>query len=77
VGIGTVIRLHFDGALTLTHDSSDLVLPGAANITTVAGDEAEFVEYASADWRCTSYTRASGKAVVVDVDIGIVIALGG
>ena len=64
VGIGTVIKLHFDGALTLTHDSSDLVLPGAANITTAAGDEAEFVEYASADWRCTFYTKATGKAVI-------------
>jgi hypothetical protein len=77
VGIGTVIRLHFDGALTLTHDSSDLVLPGGANITTAANDEAEFVEYASADWRCTSYTKANGKAVVQDVDIGLLLALGG
>jgi len=64
VGIGTVIKLHFDGALILTHNASDLVLPGGANITTAAGDEAEFVEYASADWRCTSYTKASGAAVV-------------
>lgn len=63
VGVGTVIKLHFDGALTLTHHSADLVLPGAANITTAAGDEAEFVEYAAGDWRCTSYQRASGKAI--------------
>ena len=63
VGIGTVIKLHFDGALTLTHHATDLILPGAANITTAAGDEAEFVEYASADWRCTSYTKVTGAAV--------------
>lgn len=59
------VKLHFDGALTLTHHATDLVLPGGANITTAAGDEAEFVEYASGDWRCTVYTRATGEAVVV------------
>jgi hypothetical protein len=56
--------LHFDGALILTHHATDLVLPGAANITTAAGDEAEFVEYATGDYRCTSYTKADGTAVV-------------
>lgn len=62
--VGTVIKLHFDGILTLTHNATDLILPGGANITTAAGDEAEFVEYAAGDWRCTSYTKASGEAVV-------------
>ena len=62
-GIGTRVVLHFDGALQLTH-SSDLVLPGGANITTAAGDIAELYEYASADWRVTSYSKASGAAVV-------------
>ena len=51
LGVGTVVKLHFDGALLLTHNATDLVLPGSANITTVAGDEFEFIEYASADWR--------------------------
>jgi hypothetical protein len=63
MGVGTQITLHFDGALTLTHHATDLILPGAANITTAAGDEAQFIEYASGDWRCTSYTRASGQGV--------------
>ena len=62
-GIGTRLVLDFDGALELTH-SSDLVLPSGANITTAAGDIAEFYEYASGDWRCVSYTKASGAAVV-------------
>jgi hypothetical protein len=61
-GVGTVIKLHFDGALTLTHHATDLILPGGANITTAAGDEAELAEYASGDWRCTSYSRASPDA---------------
>lgn len=56
-GVGTVIKLHFDGTLTLTHHATNLVLPGGANIVTTAGDEAEFVEYAAGAWRCTNYTR--------------------
>ncbi len=62
-GVGTLIKLHFDGALTLTHDATDLILPGGANITTAAGDEAEFIEYATGDYRCTNYSKASGEAV--------------
>jgi len=63
-GIGSHITLHFDGALTFTHHSTNLILPGAASITTAAGDIAVMYEYASADWRCVSYTKASGAAVV-------------
>jgi len=62
--VGTVIKLHFDGALILTHNATDLILPSGANITTAVGDEAEFVEYASGDFRCTVYTKADGTAVV-------------
>jgi len=62
-GPGTQIKLHFVAACTLTHNS-DLILPGGANIVTAAGDEAEFIEHAAGDYRCTSYTRATGKAVV-------------
>lgn len=64
VGVGTVIKLHFDGSLILTHHGTDLVLPGGANITTAAGHEAEFVEYATGVWRCTCYTKADGTAIV-------------
>jgi hypothetical protein len=64
LAVGTVVKLHFDGALTFTHHATNLILPGGANITTAAGDEAELVEYASADWRCTSYTKADGTPVV-------------
>lgn len=64
VGIGAVIKLHFDAVLTLTHHATDLILPGEANITTAAGDEAEFVEYATGDWRCTNYQRGSNAPVV-------------
>jgi hypothetical protein len=53
---GTVVKLHFNGVSVITH-SADIVLPGAANITSVAGDEAEFICYAAGDWRCTKYQR--------------------
>lgn len=64
LGIGTVVTLHFDGALTLTHNATDLVLPGGANITTAAGDEFTFVEYAAGDWRCIGYALASGESII-------------
>lgn len=63
-GAGTVIKLHFDGALTLTHHATNLILPSGANITTAAGDEAEFVEYGSGTYRCTNYMKASGEPVI-------------
>lgn len=59
IAIGTYVMLHFDGALTLTHNATDLILPGAANITTAAGDIATFYEYATGDWRCVSYQVAA------------------
>tara|TARA_R110002020_G_scaffold26193_7_gene84576 strand:+ start:25 stop:918 length:894 start_codon:yes stop_codon:yes gene_type:complete len=60
---GTVVALHFDAALTFTHHSTNLALPGAANITTAANDEAILLEYDTGKWRCLSYTKASGAPV--------------
>jgi len=53
--VGSIVRYHFDAALTLTHHATNLVLPGGVNITTLAGDEATFIEYATGDWRLLSY----------------------
>lgn len=50
----------FDGALTLTHNSTSLILPGGANITTAAGDVAIFRSEGSGNWRCEFYQPASG-----------------
>ena len=63
-GAGTLIKLHFDAILILTHHATDLILPGGANITTAAGDEAEFIEYDTGDYRCTNYSKADGTSVV-------------
>lgn len=76
-GLGTVSAgmrfiLQFDDALTLTH-SANLVLPGAANITTAAGDHAVFESLGGGAWRCISFMRAAGPvnaaAAGVNTDI--------
>ena len=74
-GIGSHITLHFDGILTFTHHSTDLILPGAANITTAVGDIATLYEYASGDWRCVSYIKATGTSVI-DVGAGAFLGEG-
>ena len=75
-GIGSIVTLHFDGVLTFTHHSTDLVLPGATNITTAAGDIAVMYEYASGDWRCVNYTKASGESIISTIG-GTGVALQG
>jgi hypothetical protein len=65
---GRRVSLRFAGALTLTH-SANLILPGAVNITTAAGDVADFINDAVQDatgsnWRCVNYRRANGTSVV-------------
>ena len=58
----------FDGVLTMTHGGS-LVLPGAANITTAAGDVAEWISTAANTVRCVNYTKADGTAVVLGFNL--------
>lgn len=55
--------LIFDGALTLTHNSTTLILPGGANITTAAGDRALFVQDSSDNIICLAFVKASGLPV--------------
>lgn len=52
--------VRFTGALTLTHGAS-LVLPGAVNITTAAGDFALFEGYAAGVVRCAAYITAASS----------------
>jgi hypothetical protein len=56
--------LEFAGALTITHGAGTIDLPGGANITTAAGDVAEFVSTAANVVTCVNYTKADGTAVV-------------
>lgn len=68
-GLGTIAAgiertVRFTGALTLTHNATSLILPGAANITTAANDRAVFRSLGSGNWLCVDYIKASGTAVV-------------
>lgn len=56
--------LRFTGALTLTHNSTTLNLPGAANITTAAGDTAIAVpNQALNGWNVVQFQFAAGGVV--------------
>lgn len=83
-GLGTIAAgvertVRFTGALTLTHNGTSLILPGAANITTAANDRAIFRSLGSGNWLCVTYVKASGAAVLVEssgVLTGGVISIG-
>ncbi len=57
---GMVKFIQFSGALTLTHNGTSLIVPGALNIATAAGDTAIVRHEGSGNWRVLSYTRANG-----------------
>lgn len=60
----------FTGIVTLTHNGTSLILPGAANITTAAGDRFVAMSLGSGNWLVHSYTKANGEAVVGGVGGG-------
>jgi hypothetical protein len=66
--------VRFTGALTLTHNAASLILPGAANITTVAGDTAVLKYEGSGNWRCQKYSRISGAPLTLGVEGSIASA---
>jgi hypothetical protein len=79
IGIGTAIKLHFDGIVTITN-SSNIENIGAVDVTTASGDEMEFVEFASGQWRMTTYSghiAASFRGALVDKDADQTITTSG
>ena len=52
---GTTRKLRFAAALTLTHNATSLILPGAANIVTAAGDTAEAISLGAGNWVVVDY----------------------
>jgi hypothetical protein len=70
VSAGIRKYIKFDGALTLTHNGTSLILPGAANITTAAGDVALMESLGSGNWRCLFYSKASGQPVTSPLSDG-------
>jgi hypothetical protein len=63
VAAGTRRFLAFAAALTLTHNATSLILPGAANITTAAGDTAVARSLGSGNWVIESFARAAGLPI--------------
>lgn len=61
---GRAAKLVFDGALTLTHNATTLILPTGANITTAAGDTCLVVSEGGDNVRVTDYMRKDGTALV-------------
>lgn len=59
VKAGTVKFVTYSGARTLTHNATSFILPGAANITTAAGDTAIWKSLGSGNWRCLLFQRAT------------------
>lgn len=55
--------VRFTGALTMTHHATSLILQGAVNRTTAAGDVGIYVSDASGNWREISYQDVSGHKV--------------
>lgn len=59
-GLWKVVK--FEGALTLTHNATSLILPGGTSILTADGDIGIFISEGSGNWRCVSYTSAGRDA---------------
>lgn len=62
---GQVKIVYFSGALTLTYNATSLITPTAANIVTVAGDQAILVSLGGSNWRVVDYSRADGTPIGV------------
>ncbi|RWB05481.1 MAG: hypothetical protein EOQ39_22340 [Mesorhizobium sp.] len=71
VAAGAERVLTFAGSLTLTHNATSLILPGAANITTAAGDVVTLRSLGSGNWSCVGYQRANGGPVTIPAGTAI------
>jgi len=64
VNAGVPFWLVFDSALTLTYNATSMILPGAVNLVTVAGDSALFVSEGSGNWRLVSFNLSSQPVIL-------------
>jgi hypothetical protein len=62
--VRTPIVLLFSGAVTLVHSTS-LLMPGLANITTLAGDVMYLLPTGDGHWQCVSIDRANNTRPIV------------
>jgi hypothetical protein len=63
IAAGTRKKVRFQGALTLTHNGTSLILPGGASITTAANDRLEALSLGSGNWIVLWYQKADGTPV--------------
>jgi hypothetical protein len=59
--VGTTKFVRFSGALQLTYNATQLILPGGASITTAAGDTAQVIALGGGNVLVFSYVPASGR----------------
>lgn len=64
VAAGIIRTVTFSGILTLTHNATNLILPGNVNITTAVNDSATFRSLGSGNWICINYKKQNGFPVV-------------
>lgn len=55
----------FAGINTLTHNATSLIIEGAANVTTAAGDTFDARSEGSGNWRVMNYVRADGAPLYI------------
>lgn len=67
---GVIRIIHFANALTIAHNATTLILPGAAEVvTSAAGDDvAAFVSLGSGNWRCLWFSKIATQR---DQEIGV------
>jgi hypothetical protein len=64
--VGTAHFLTFSGASVLTYNAASMILPGAANITTAAGDSMIAIYLGSGNWQIASYQAGGGYLLRVN-----------
>jgi hypothetical protein len=66
---GEFYLVTFSGVLTLTYNATSLILPGAANITTAAGNTALFLCLGNGNWRCMFFSPPPGTGPSVTAGV--------
>lgn len=68
ISAGIRKRLIVGGAtLTITHNATSMICPGAASLSLVTGDVVEAESLGGGNWRITGLTRYSGKPTVANL----------
>ncbi|MHB1176062.1 MAG: hypothetical protein ACYCZJ_13165 [Sulfuriferula sp.] len=64
VDAGIYKIITFDSALTITYNATSMILPGAVDKVTAAGDTALFVSLGAGNWKCVFYGASTGYAAL-------------